>query len=248
MGARWYDPAVERFISDDTIVPQQYSAQAYDKYAYVNNNPIKNSDPTGHLPFCGICTFWNLVPAETKQDIGRKYFYTEKDKASDIQGLMIRAFFNEPRIELTGQAVTDIAQDKNLEPITKDALKIIDDQKSDYGEGAFDLQKIFPEPRGVTFGETGNMWDDATKNRDTWTVRAASVQASANVSADGQIKLNYTLNDKLDLRPDWFSGDRTGWSGLGYNLLTTFLLGPIWHDDFGASAPEIYASWTTQAR
>jgi RHS repeat-associated protein len=49
-GARYYDPQVGRFVSPDTIIPHRQGSQAWDRYAYVNNNPIKYTDPTGH--FC----------------------------------------------------------------------------------------------------------------------------------------------------------------------------------------------------
>lgn len=44
--ARWYDPALGRFAQADTIVPQ--GLQGLDRYAYVINNPIRFTDPTGH--------------------------------------------------------------------------------------------------------------------------------------------------------------------------------------------------------
>jgi RHS repeat-associated protein len=48
-GARWYDPALGRFVQADTIVPEaSQGVQAWDRYAYVNNNPLQNIDPTGH--------------------------------------------------------------------------------------------------------------------------------------------------------------------------------------------------------
>jgi RHS repeat-associated protein len=45
--ARWYDPALGRFAQADTIIPGQ-DAQAFDRYAYSNNNPINYKDPDGH--------------------------------------------------------------------------------------------------------------------------------------------------------------------------------------------------------
>jgi len=48
--ARWYDPAVGRFIQADTIIPEPGNPLAWDRYAYANNNPVKYTDPTGHLP------------------------------------------------------------------------------------------------------------------------------------------------------------------------------------------------------
>jgi RHS repeat-associated protein len=47
--ARWYDPAIGRFIQADSIVPvETQGLLAWDRYAYVNNNPIQYTDPTGH--------------------------------------------------------------------------------------------------------------------------------------------------------------------------------------------------------
>jgi RHS repeat-associated protein len=46
--ARWYDQALGRFLQADTIVPKAGDVQAWDRYAYVNNSPLKYSDPTGH--------------------------------------------------------------------------------------------------------------------------------------------------------------------------------------------------------
>jgi hypothetical protein len=48
MGARWYSPEIGRFLSADTIVPNPANPQSYNRYAYVRNNPINFTDPTGH--------------------------------------------------------------------------------------------------------------------------------------------------------------------------------------------------------
>ncbi len=47
--ARYYDAAIGRFISPDTIVPEFANPQALNRYAYVYNNPLKYTDPTGHF-------------------------------------------------------------------------------------------------------------------------------------------------------------------------------------------------------
>ena len=47
--ARFYDPVLARFIQPDTVVPAIKSLQAYNRYAYVLNNPLKYNDPSGHV-------------------------------------------------------------------------------------------------------------------------------------------------------------------------------------------------------
>jgi len=47
--ARYYDPALGRFTSADTLIPNPGNPQSWDRYAYVRNNPIGRTDPTGHM-------------------------------------------------------------------------------------------------------------------------------------------------------------------------------------------------------
>lgn len=56
--ARYYDPQLGRFISADTVVPEAVQGvQAWDRYAYTNNNPVRYTDPTGHCvgPLLAVC-------------------------------------------------------------------------------------------------------------------------------------------------------------------------------------------------
>jgi len=49
--ARWYDSSLGRFAQADSVVPG--GVQGYDRYAYVNNNPMRYTDPSGHMPTQG---------------------------------------------------------------------------------------------------------------------------------------------------------------------------------------------------
>ena len=48
--ARYLDPAVGRFISADTVSPNAPGTQGYNPYAYVANNPMTWTDPSGQAP------------------------------------------------------------------------------------------------------------------------------------------------------------------------------------------------------
>jgi RHS repeat-associated protein len=47
--ARYYDPALGTFISPDTLVPDPGLVFDYNRYMYVRGNPLRYTDPTGHL-------------------------------------------------------------------------------------------------------------------------------------------------------------------------------------------------------
>jgi len=47
--ARWYDPQVGRFLSPDSIVPEPGNPQGLNRFSYVNNNPTRYTDASGHI-------------------------------------------------------------------------------------------------------------------------------------------------------------------------------------------------------
>lgn len=56
--ARRYDSALGRWAQPDSILPvESQGAQAWDRYAYVNDNPVRFDDPSGHCigPLLAIC-------------------------------------------------------------------------------------------------------------------------------------------------------------------------------------------------
>jgi hypothetical protein len=52
-GARWYDSALARFLSPDSLIPDPANSLDWDRYQYARSNPLKFSDPSGHSPVCG---------------------------------------------------------------------------------------------------------------------------------------------------------------------------------------------------
>jgi hypothetical protein len=57
--SRWYDLYLNRWIQPDSIIPDPYNPQSYDRYSYVRNNPVNRVDPSGHLDTCGATSGFN---------------------------------------------------------------------------------------------------------------------------------------------------------------------------------------------
>jgi hypothetical protein len=54
--ARYYSQTLGRFVSADSIVPGAGNPQAFNRYAFVFNNPLRYIDPSGHIAECtGAC-------------------------------------------------------------------------------------------------------------------------------------------------------------------------------------------------
>jgi RHS repeat-associated protein len=47
--ARYYDPALGRFVQADSVVPSSHNSQSFNRYLYTLGNPLKYTDPTGHI-------------------------------------------------------------------------------------------------------------------------------------------------------------------------------------------------------
>ncbi len=58
-GARYYDPTIRRFITPDTIVQAPYDPQSLNRYAYVRNNPLIYTDPSGNFAILGFAVVVN---------------------------------------------------------------------------------------------------------------------------------------------------------------------------------------------
>ena len=79
--ARFYDPVLGRFIQPDPIVPEPGNPQALNRYAYVYNNPLHYTDPSGHCPWCGVIGFGALIGA------GVSYGWAQKSSAQPSEGI-----------------------------------------------------------------------------------------------------------------------------------------------------------------
>ncbi len=57
-GARWYDPALGRFMGVDPVGFSEANVHSFNRYAYANNNPYKFVDPDGRSPLLLLGRFF----------------------------------------------------------------------------------------------------------------------------------------------------------------------------------------------
>ena len=51
--ARFYSPYITHFSQPDTVIPQPYNPQSWNRYSYALNNPVRYNDPSGHTSCVG---------------------------------------------------------------------------------------------------------------------------------------------------------------------------------------------------
>ena len=66
MNGRVYDPIIARFVSADPIIQDPFHSQSFNRYAYVWNNPLNATDPTGFE----MCTGSRIPRANCNDVVG----------------------------------------------------------------------------------------------------------------------------------------------------------------------------------
>ena len=64
--ARYYNPAIGRFISTDPVGGSTTSSQSWNSYSYAKNSPLKYTDPDGRFP-------WLFIPILVGAIAGAEY-------------------------------------------------------------------------------------------------------------------------------------------------------------------------------
>jgi RHS repeat-associated protein len=104
MGARWYLPYLNRFLSADVIVPNPANPQSYNRYSYTENNPIRYNDPTGH---CGADTT-SGIGFEEQQALTDECILL-RDELQQLYNINITGMWKLLEIEWLAKALTDTA-------------------------------------------------------------------------------------------------------------------------------------------
>ncbi|QMV42441.1 RHS repeat-associated core domain-containing protein [Cohnella cholangitidis] len=81
--ARYYDPYIGRFISEDTYEGKINDPLSLNRYTYANNDPIMYVDPTGHAAKKNNATV--LLKDVVKDGYGGSLYWDNKNKAVTIK-------------------------------------------------------------------------------------------------------------------------------------------------------------------
>jgi RHS repeat-associated protein len=81
--ARYYDPTIGRFISADSLILEPFNPQAFNRYSYCLNNPLKYIDPSGHKVRLGNITIYS-DPASPVKYIKRHGGWQNQDTTTLI--------------------------------------------------------------------------------------------------------------------------------------------------------------------
>ncbi|TAK30238.1 MAG: hypothetical protein EPO21_19630, partial [Chloroflexota bacterium] len=93
-GARYYAPWLGRFVQPDTIVPDPANPQTLNRYAYVYNNPLRYSDPSGHCPLCvlaAVLVVGALMSPSVANAPGPMDVTTPSDLLAPVKGALASA-------------------------------------------------------------------------------------------------------------------------------------------------------------
>ena len=82
--ARFYDPALGRFIQADSIVPGAGNPSAWDRYAYALNNPVRYTDPSGHCSFSFNDGIWGFLQSCVVDVLDAVEAYQEGERRPDV--------------------------------------------------------------------------------------------------------------------------------------------------------------------
>lgn len=71
----YYDAVLGRFIQPDSIIPEVGNPQAWNRYSYVNNNPVNFNDPSGRMLIDD-----DKTSCQNKKCLQEEYYYGKEEQ------------------------------------------------------------------------------------------------------------------------------------------------------------------------
>ena len=154
LNARYYDPKIARFLTEDTYRGDPSDPLSLNLYTYCANEPIKYTDPTGHLLIVDDGTVYNHHTGNiinTKTGETTKLKDKDKDKDRDNKS-KDNDKKKEEAIQRFYQAYNQVFRGVNLSKIPKPTMPNAKKDTDEIGE-LFDFSNItIEEIDGITRG------------------------------------------------------------------------------------------------
>ena len=80
MNGRLYDPVLGRMLSPDIAIQDEYNAQAYNRYSYCFNNPLRFTDPSGYVVDEWEIDAYGQIINHKKDKTQDVFYLVEKDE------------------------------------------------------------------------------------------------------------------------------------------------------------------------
>jgi RHS repeat-associated protein len=201
--ARYYDPYIGRFISEDTYEGKIHDPLSLNRYTYAHNDPIMYVDPTGHAATKNNATV--LLKDVVKDGYGGSLYWDNKNKTATVN--------------INGQKITIKADGKDaavvngrviIKPGTLDRLYNAESNKStniivkttiDTSATAKEItaRKTIEVSTGQTYTTTNTVKNDYNPFKEFWGI-VTQVSEKKEISYDQIISLvNITRFECQDL-------------------------------------------------
>lgn len=160
--ARWYDPAIGRFLAADTIVPEPGNPQSLNRYSYVLNNALKYFDPSGHANECAIqidsgCDLGPILPTQLVDAPPDAL-----DNVAAVTEVVVSVLFEPADWIITGR---DILEGKGSPWMLLGLLPFVPSSVGKYGDEAFDgvrKASAYLKAEGVPRSSRSRFWSPLT--------------------------------------------------------------------------------------
>ena len=172
MQARYYDPVIGRFYSNDPVGTMSYLAsgnvKGFNRYAYANNNPYKYTDPDGRTPVHAVVIGFracasNAACSRTAVATGRAAVKGVQRAYSVLSGVFSESSEDVDEVD-DFNPEEDVMEDDHK---TKDGRPRIKIKKKD--GSVIDItedrvKKQVPEPRNPNGGDKPHRWKNPQPN------------------------------------------------------------------------------------
>ncbi|WP_185155654.1 SpvB/TcaC N-terminal domain-containing protein [Rudanella paleaurantiibacter] len=196
MNGRVYDPVVARFLSPDPFVDNPLDLQAYNRYSYVNNNPLTYTDPSGYFKlkkvFRAITKVVNKVT-----DVAVKVAL-----ANPINKLNLKAAYESAKVVakvLDSKVMPDVIRDHWRPVLTTGAAIVVGVLTAPAGPAASGAAS------GFTSGFLGSAWsggsfNDATKAGTKGAIYGAATAYLTSAVGDAAAAKNLNAAESIGVK------------------------------------------------